>query len=188
LPDYLHFRQLHPGTDVWLAIGLHPRSALALVNAGIRSREDLEKWSREEVLRLLGIGKSTLAKIEHSLGIKLRSRIEVWLENGVPANTAYALVRAGFNSPDDVATLTQEQFLQIQGMGEKVLAHCERVLGHPLPSPRAYWLERGLPPRTALKLAVAGISNLAQLGNITDLRRIGLDTAEVHACKGLLAE
>jgi hypothetical protein len=154
-PRFLQFRMTHPETEIWILAGLIPRAAKALVEAGIRSPEDLRKRFREEVLALRGLGLEQLKRCERILGQELPTRTaDYWTANGVHYNTARSLIKAGLHSIEDIEGMTREQLLFISGVGEIAIRHLERLRGgRPVPSYEDYWRKQGFDPKSAIRLS-----------------------------------
>jgi hypothetical protein len=182
-PRFVQFRRKHPETEIWIRAGLIPRAAKALVEAGIRSPEDLRKRCREEILALRGLGLGQLKRCERILGQQLPTRTaDYWTANGVHLNTARALISAGFHSIEDIEGMTREQLLFIAGVGEVAIRHFERLReGRPVPSYEDYWRKQGFDPKSALRLSRAGICNLDELRKTSpaELRKIKLTEQEI---------
>lgn len=106
---YKPFAKRFPEAAYWLKLGLHPKVAKALVNAGCRNLSDLEVRTREELLAVPGFGKGTLALCERLVGSPFPSRIAELEEHGIPPILARALARAGFDSLAKVDRLTRER-------------------------------------------------------------------------------
>ena len=187
-PRFLQFRMTHPETEIWILAGLIPRAAKALVEAGIRSPEDLRKRFREEVLALRGLGVEQLKRCERILGQQLPTRTaDYWTANGVHYNTAKALIKAGLHSIEDIEGMTREQLLFISGVGEITIRHLERLRGgRPVPSYEDHWRKQGFDPKSAIRLSRAGICNLDELRRKSpaELRRIRLTEQEISTWLG----
>jgi hypothetical protein len=173
---YIEFRRTYPETEVWIRAGLIPRAAKALVEAGIRTPEDLRKCCREDVLALRGLGLEQLRKCEQILGQQLPTRrADYWTANGVHCKAAKALISAGLHSIEDMEGMTREQLLFLPCVGEVAIRHLERLRGgRPLPSYEDYWRNQGFDPKSAIRLSRAGICNLDELRKKSpaELRRI----------------
>jgi DNA-directed RNA polymerase alpha subunit len=107
-----------------------------LRGANIRSTEDLQKVSREDLAALRGLGEKMIARLEALLGRRFPSRTEYWLSRGLPVSVANVLVREGVHTLEDLGRLTREQLLAFRGIGYFSFRHCERLLGSRLPSER----------------------------------------------------
>jgi len=171
-----------PVEAYWRSQGFSVAAAQRLRRAGLASLADLEtkRW-REDV----PVGEGILRRLERLLGREIPNRRSYWIEQGLGASMAGRLCLAGLFHLDDVAPLSQEQFLALPGLGTFTLLRCERLLGRRLPAIGRYWLHRGLPPHAAWKLAMAGINNpaaLAAAGNEA-LRVAGLDEEEIASCR-----
>ena len=178
---FVRFRRTYPETEVWIRAGLTPRAAKALVEAGIRTLEDLRNCSREEVLALRGLGVEQLRKCEHALGQHLPTRrADYWTANGLHSKAARALLSAGLHSIEDIEGMTREQLLFIPSVGEVAIRHLERLRGgQPVPSYEDYWKTQGFDSRSALRLSRAGIRNLDELRTKSpaELRTIPISSA-----------
>jgi hypothetical protein len=185
---YLRFRKAYPEAEIWLLAGLTPRAAKALAKAGIFSLAALQERSKEEILALRGLGHAQLRKCERLLGHELPSRPNYWVAKGLPGLAAASLGRAGLQTIDDLEGMTREQLLFLPGIGEVVLRHCERLLGHAIPSVAPYWIEQGFGLRIARALARTGLRDIRQVRELkmAELRRIGLTKANLSSVPGIL--
>jgi hypothetical protein len=125
-----------PVVSFWRSRGVAARVAKALSKAGIGSLEDLAQRSREEIVTLRGVGEAGLRRLEAVAGREIPSRTAYWLQRGLSAWLANALVRAGLHSLEAIERLTREEFLAKPGLGTVSLGHCERLLKSTLPSRR----------------------------------------------------
>jgi hypothetical protein len=64
-----HFREI-PNDAEWIRIGLAAPARRALVSAKIYKISDLQKFSKEEVMELHGMGKSALARLQRIMVAK----------------------------------------------------------------------------------------------------------------------
>jgi hypothetical protein len=176
-----------PEVSYWVRLGMHPRTARSLVEAGIRSVVDLAGWCREDVLALPWVGQGCLIRLEQLRGSLLPSRKSFWVERGMGPVISNALLRAGIDSLEKLGALTQEEFLSFYGLGPKALRECERALGRPLDSPYPSWCRLGLRPRTAYRLSRAGIRAPQELvaQPLAALRALGLSGQEIELCRAL---
>jgi uncharacterized protein YjiS (DUF1127 family) len=67
----------------------------------------------------------------------------------------------------DLGGMTREELAAIPGVGDRSLARLEQLRGAPLASPVDYWLERGLSPHVANRLARSGIDSVEKLEGMT---------------------
>lgn len=123
-----------PVVSFWRSRGVPARVAKALSKAGIGSLEDLVQRTSEEIVALRGVGEAGLRRLEAVAGRVIPSRTAYWLQRGLSAWLAHALVRAGLHSVEAVERLTREEFLARPGLGTVSLGHCERRLRIKLPS------------------------------------------------------
>ena len=177
-----------PGAAYWLDLGFHAKAAKELARAGFRTLEDLKGKSREDVLAIPGFGKGSLAACERLLGSGFPSRVAELETRGIPPLISRALVRAGFDSFDQVARLTREQYLAQRGLGEKGLRQLEAALGRRLDSPTEELCQEGLQRGVAYRLASVGIRQVQELAHRPDaaLRSLGLPAGDVAACRMLI--
>jgi hypothetical protein len=110
------------------------------------------------------------------------------VEAGLWPTAALRLVRAGYTSLEKLAAATRDDLLAIRGVNLKTVEACERLLGHPLPWPTAYWTGRGLLPYIARTLCRAGIDSLEALGKLSfkDMRALGIGVSHIRKCEELL--
>jgi hypothetical protein len=199
------FAERFPQAVYWLDLGLLPKPAKALVQAGYLALADLAGKSREEMLAIPGIGKGSVRKLEKHLGcpfpmltiagvgqaaLELREQSPVLelLEHGLSLQVANALVRAGFDSFEKVSRLTREQYLAQSGLGDRGMRQLEAVLGRRLDSPVGELCAQGLTRATAYRLSSAGVRRLAELASRpdSDLRSLGLTPGDLEECRRLL--
>jgi hypothetical protein len=110
------------------------------------------------------------------------------VEAGLRPIAAVRLARAGYTSLEKLAGATRDDLLAIRGVSLGTVEACERLLGHPLPWPTAYWTGRGLPTNLARRLCRAGIDSLEALGKLSfkDMRALGIGLANIRKCEVLL--
>ncbi|HBL30763.1 MAG TPA: hypothetical protein DD490_28340, partial [Acidobacteria bacterium] len=115
-------------------------------------------------------------------------RVAPWTREGLSPVSAHALVRAGWFRIEDLAPVSREEFLARPGLGLGALERCETLLGRPLVSSLQFWMEGGLPQRTARLLSRARIHSLEQLERHAPeaLHDLGLGLPEVAALAGLM--
>jgi len=127
-------RPADPVAAFWRSQGIPTKAAKALSQAGIASPEDLGKQWREDLLALPRLGNSVLRRLEKILGSVIPSRTAYWLRRGLSLYVAHALLRAGVHTLEELQALTRSRFLALPGLGPYALGHCEKLLGHQLPS------------------------------------------------------
>lgn len=110
------------------------------------------------------------------------------VDAGIRPQAALRLARAGYKSVEMIGAATRDDLLAIYGVHLVTIEECERVVGHALPWPTAYWRRRGLSPRMAQLLHRAGIDTLEELGKRSekDLRALGVGMANIRKCEKLL--
>lgn len=178
-------REPDPVVVFWMSRKLGARAAAGLSGAGIRSLDDLKRYSVERLLAIPGIGLEEVRRCEALLGRALSSRADYWTSRGLPGRTAGFLVRAGVESLEDLARMTRAGFLLHRGLGERALRQCEALLGRPLPWPEDDWREAGCQrPRLARKLAQAGILTVEELRGKKEAELVaaGLTRREIEQC------
>lgn len=181
---YRHFARKNPEAGYWLALGLKPKAARGLLAAGFHSIDDLRGRYREEVAAIDGVGTGALETLERHLGSRLPGQTEYWSGHGL-ARYASALLEARIHSLEKLRELTREQFLSFRNLGERALRACEEVLGHPLSSPRKYWMSCGLRAPVAHHLSRLGVRTPEELAAQTDatLRNAGLSARDIEECR-----
>ncbi len=117
-------RPLRSITAYWREKGLPLPFANALLRAGIESVKALAALSREDLLRIPGLGSRGLQLCEELLGRPLCSHVEQWHRHGIKRSTAWRLVRAGVVSIDllraRLATLERH-------LADDEIYACERI-------------------------------------------------------------
>jgi Helix-hairpin-helix domain len=110
------------------------------------------------------------------------------MDAGIRPQAALRLARAGFTSVEKIATATREDLLAVYGVNLLTIEDCEKIIGHELPWPTAFWRSKGLSPRMARLLHRAGIATLEDLGkrSFKDLRALGVGVASIRKCEKLL--
>lgn len=168
---------------MWLTVGLSPRSARSLVEAGYRSLADLEGVTRDQLLDLRDVGGCTIEILEELLGRPLgdapaalsESRAfpeKVWRRRGVPHEAAITFAIEEMTL-ERLRSLTREELLALPRVGPATVRACERLLGRKMPSNQAgdageaYWLDRGMTPKISRRLSRAGIKSVTDLRNQT---------------------
>src|SRR5215213_9808162 len=178
--------RVHPAEAFWRSQGFSAAAARSLRKGGYARLEDFGPSVRREDVP---VGEGILRKVEQLLGRPIPSRRSYWIEQGMNASMATRLFLAGLFHLDDVAPLSQEQFLARPLLGKYTLVRCERLLGRRLPAVGKYWLHRGASPGLAWRLALAGINNPDALAAATDegLRAAGLSKEEIAWCRQAVA-
>ena len=129
----LTFLEKVPQARLWVEAGIIAGCARRLVAAGITSIAHLEKLTRDDLLAIRGISARTVAKCEKLVGRPLaESAAACWRARGLPAYLANVLQGAGVSSLEQLAAMSREEFLSLNGSGPTGLATCERLLGQPL--------------------------------------------------------
>jgi hypothetical protein len=120
-----------PQARVWVEAGISLACAGKLVRAGYTSLEALGGASREDLLKVGGIGDGTLEKLERLLGHSLPSSFSFWREKGLPPKVAASLGYGGIDSLEALEKLSREELivLGVRGLG---LERCEALLGRPV--------------------------------------------------------
>jgi nucleotidyltransferase/DNA polymerase involved in DNA repair len=161
-----------------------PRTALALCKAGYRNPDHVAGLTREELLRIWAVGEDTLRKIEAALGRPLSSPALIWRKRGIGGLAARMLVEAGIETLDQLAAVTREELLRLDGMGGRLVAQIENGLGIRLKTTKTKlpcWMQKGLTRRTAAILRRAHIMTVEQLRSLgyEDLSRLGIHFREI---------
>lgn len=182
----------HPEAQLqaWIVRGVPPRAARALIRAGVASLSDLRAKSREDMEALSGVGAKVIAQLEALQGAPLPVRSHYWMELGLPSALSKRLVRAGLYNIADFASLTKENFLAIDGLGEPSLKLCEAAAGRRLRSRFSYWLAQGVSNHLSRRLVANGINNvpaLRRLGPI-ELRKLGFSLTEIQSLEPILSK
>lgn len=189
------FAERFPQAVYWLGLGLRPKPAKELVQAGYLSLADLAGKSRDEVLAIPGLGKGSMRTLEEHLGSPFASRkaglgffgesrrrrkratrkpaavrwpgAAYWRDLGLPSKAAKELARAGFGSLDDLRGRSREEMLAIPGMGQSALALCEQRLGLRFASPVQELLDHGIPLPVVQGLVRAGFDSFEKVSRLT---------------------
>ena len=178
------FLRKHPEARAWLALRIKPRTALALCKAGYRNPNDVSGMAREELLSVWSIGEGTVRKIEAALGRPLSSPALCWRRRGIGGLAARLLVKAGIETPEELAAMTREDLLRLDGMGGRLVVQIENGLGIRLKTTKtklSYWTQKGLTRRTAAILQSAHIMTVEQLRTLSyeDLNRLNIHFREI---------
>lgn len=181
---YRHFARKNPQVGYWVKLGLQPKAGRGLVAAGFLSVDDLRGKYREPIRAIDGVGEGALEVLERHLGSRIPSETDYWKEQGLGRH-AQSLLEAGIHSLEELRAVTREQFLSFRSLGERALRSCEEVLGHPLGSPRKYWISCGLRAPVAHHLSRLGIRTPEELAAQTDatLRNAGLSARDIEECR-----
>jgi len=185
---YARFLLRNPKARYWIELGLKPRPAIALCDAGVFNLEQFSALSREDFISITGTSEITLAICERALGRPLQSGRQYWTDRGLSTLAAGVLLRARIQSVAQLKAMAREEVLALNGMGRSLLANIEQALGFPLtPTPLGYWMEQGFYRATAGKLVRAGILTLRQLAKRrAELHKLGLNALELHMVEVVL--
>ena len=185
---YARFLLRNPKARYWIDLGLKPRPAVALCEAGVFDLEQLSMLSREDFISIHGTSEITLAICERALGRPLKSGRQYWADRGLGGLATGVLLRARIESVVQLKAMKREDVLALNGMGRSLLENIEQALGFRLtPTPLGYWIEQGFYRATANKLVRAGILTLRQLAKRrADLRNLGLNALELHVVEVVL--
>ncbi|HYU33461.1 MAG TPA: helix-hairpin-helix domain-containing protein [Thermoanaerobaculia bacterium] len=178
-----------------MTLGLIPRSAQALAEAGYRALTGLIEVTQEELLAIPGVGAATLAALEEVLGRPIPSEGRgrtpppaswpwaemVWRQRGLPPSAAITFAQEGMTL-ERLSSISREELVGMTGVGPGALEACERLVGKKILSRRtgpgeAFWLGQGFSLNQARALSQAGIDS------IEDLRK--LPREEVVALRGV---
>lgn len=178
------FLKKHPEARTWITLRVKPRTALALCKAGYRNPNAVSGLTREELLGIWAVGEGTLRKIETALGRSLSSPTLVWRERGLGGLVARMLVEAGIETLEQLAAITKEELLKLDGMGGRLVNQIENSLGirfRTIKTKRSYWLKRGLTRRTVAILQRARIMTVEQLRTLSyhDLKCLNIHFREI---------
>jgi len=185
---YAKFLLRNPEARYWLDLGLKPRPARALCDAGVFNLEQLSMLSREDFVSIPGTSEITLAICERALGRPLKSWRQYWIDRGLGGLATGVLLRARIQSVAQLKAMAREEVLALSGMGSLLLESIEQALGfHLTPTPLGYWMEQGFYRATANRLVRAGILTLKQLAKRrAELHKLGLNALELHMVEVVL--
>ncbi len=131
----LRFLDKVPQARLWVEAGITPGCARRLVAAGITSIAHLKRPTRDDLLAIHGISEATVEKCEKVLGRPFAESVAAcWRARGLPTHLANVLQRSGISSLEQLAAMSREDLLGLNGIGPTGLAACERLLGQPLRS------------------------------------------------------
>lgn len=122
-------------------------------------------------------------------GKKVAPAEAFWDRQGLYPRAARALSEAGYRSLEGLRRTSREELIALPGLGERALRRLEALLGSPIPSRAVYWIERGLPLRTANVLVREGIRTLEDLGRLTREELLsfgGIGYRSLRQCERLL--
>jgi hypothetical protein len=110
------------------------------------------------------------------------------VEAGLRPTAAVRLARAGYTSLEKLAAATRDELLAIHGVSLGTVEACERLIGHPLPSPFGYWREQGLPSHLARVLCRAKIESVEALARLSykEKRALGIGVVGMRECDAVL--
>jgi len=177
------------GFAYWAGHGVRRFPARELLEKDLHTVEELRCCGTETLLGVLkGLLPRDRAAIEAILGPDLLNfGAAMWRRRGVSNRVAPALERAGFLTDDDLGTVSREEFLSHDSLGEHALRQCEALLGRPLASSLQLWMETGLSRQVAWKLSSSRIHSIEQLARCPpeELRKLGVEKARVEALVSL---
>lgn len=184
----------HPETAFWLASGLSTRAAFALAQARILTLQDLSGRTKGELQKVASLGGRSFRVLEQLLGHPIPERRadpseKYWTDKGFSRVAARSLCRAGLHTLEDLGRADRETLEELPRLAKRGLKRCEELLGRRVPAKRDYWIEKGLPSRTAGFLVAAGIHTLDDLGRLTRedfLSRSMLSESSLEQCEQLL--
>ena len=178
------FLRRMPKAAIWVDAGVAPRTAAALVRAGITGLEALARLTRDEVLSIPGVGEDSVKKCEKVLGRQLASLPGLWRERGLPAWVANRLHAGGIGTFEALAQLSREDLSDL-GLESVGIRHCEQVLGRPVFSRVQFWRALGLDAQVAWRLARARIATVLDLRarSSAALADFGLRENDIAACE-----
>jgi Helix-hairpin-helix domain len=136
--------------EVWRLRGIPSEAAITFAQIGM-TLDRLASMTREDLLVLWGVGRTTLQACERLLGRAIPARKPIdpaesfWQQQGALKRVARALSKAGIHSFEDLWRQSREDVLALPGIGKIVLHRLETMGGREVPSRTAYWVERGLP-------------------------------------------
>jgi len=182
------FAKEHPEARVWLRIGVPPRAARALVKAGIRTLEQVGKMSKEGFLAHWGISLATLRLCEKALGKTLPSVVEYWKTAGLPKKAIAIFVREEIRGIEELKAMTRSDALALRGLDPILLRRIEKALGFRFHSPISYWLDKGVPRRTAEKLVDEGILTTQDLAALESSVGVRLFSILEYRLLGIVLE
>ena len=81
------------GPAYWELLGIRHQDARRLVAAGLRTRQDLATWTREQLLALPGLHEDSFRRCLVVLDRPLASAVPYWTALSVPWPTAWRLSR-----------------------------------------------------------------------------------------------
>lgn len=170
-----------------MTVGLLPRSARALADAGLVSLVDLEGLTRADLRAIPGVGRASLEILGRLLGWPPPAARsfpeEIWRQRGLPPEAAITFGQVGMTLAR-LQSITREELLALSRVGPATVRACELLLGKPIPSRRpadpvaAGWRRRGIPTKAAKSLSQAGIASPQDLArcsreDLLSLPRVG---------------
>ncbi|HYU35286.1 MAG TPA: helix-hairpin-helix domain-containing protein [Thermoanaerobaculia bacterium] len=145
---FLHYRKRCPlEVRLWLRVGLVPKSARALAEAGYHALADLGGATREQLLAIPGVGTATLKVLEETLGSPIPAAGKrrasppvtrpwpemVWRRRGVPPSAAITFAQEGMTL-ERLSSISREELLDMVGVGPGTIRACELIVGRRIPS------------------------------------------------------
>ena len=183
----LSFLERVPQARIWVEAGIIPGCARRLVAAGITTIGHLERLTRDDLLAIRGISEATIEQCEKLLGRPFRNSISgYWRAKGLQPQIANTLSRGGVGSLEQLALMSREEVLRLNGMGGTGLTACEKLLGRPSHSHVEFWTSHGLGSVTAQRLIRAGIVSFDLLGSRLKSIEHRLKDDEIMICRKLL--
>ena len=99
-------RSLPSRISYWQERGVPPAARQVFHQEGIETVEQLQEIRRDQALGWKGMGPALLARVEEALGIRLRSPLSYWQEQGLRSRTARSLNAAGLRTLDELAAVS----------------------------------------------------------------------------------
>lgn len=170
-----------------MTVGLIPRSARALADAGLVSLVDLAGLTQTDLRAIPGVGRASLDILGRLLGWPPPAPRflpeEIWRQRGLPPEAAITFGQDGMTLAR-LKTITREELLALSRVGPATIRACELLLGKPIPSRRpvdpvaAFWRGRGVAAKAAKSLSQAGLASLEDLARcsreeLLSLPRVG---------------
>ncbi len=100
------------GPAYWTYLGIAYQDANRLVDAGLRTREDLAAWTREQLLSLSGLSEHSFRRCQEVLDQPLATSVAYWTARSVPWPTAWRLSRERIMNLDDLRRLSTDQLVK----------------------------------------------------------------------------
>jgi hypothetical protein len=192
------FKQRNPQARLWVTVGLSPRCARALADAGLSSLVDLEGKTPADLAAIPGVGPSSRAILTELLDRPLLpgARVlpeDLWRRRGLRADAAVTFALTGITL-ERLKSMTRSDLLDLERVGPATLRACELLLGREIPpfrppdSVAAFWRNQGIPPRVAKALSRAGLRSPEDLHTRTRedlLAQAGIGDSAVQQLEAL---